>query len=669
MFQEKSMNRVRSTLLVILSIVMLVLLAYASSSVASISPQNVQVPATTLPESLDFATHSLRDPWDMSEYSDVSKNINGSGQQLMFNNLVLEKGIFSASTVNVPFAGFSVLYPGYYPATMYVDNDGAKYPISSASYKCVYFAMNTSASGFYMVSWYKDSTLQENGVSVGQITSPGQWQLYRVDLSQPPANGIAWNESPLWQGLFLTPTDQQYTRFEVDWIRLTSCSPVTTDITWEPDPAASTLWVLPSGTDRAIMVADDVDGSSGAYTLDTQGLPPGSYQVGLGTAATPPDTWSETPLVINQMPVVTFDKPSPTSGQDYATQQGNPWDFSDEADTPLVRTQEQPGALQWFYADGLLDLTTPSGTQSLDLDPQVYLNVPESFNGNQYRYLTFRMYTEWFDLAGNYIPWPNGPGGMVARWIWITPSLAGAEDQECIYVGEDIPYDIGWVTYTIDLFDIAGLGGVVELLSNSPPHCPADISTASWATTSSIEKVRFDPNENVTQILDTITGGGPFHQQLDWIKLTSVDQGQQGEAFPIKLSVNKPMQQDQFTFYYTTDRAQPTQNPAVILDEQPPDPETIAFFLPIVGVDRMPPITYPAPQSIAAKPLWGKASATPTTPPITSVTYESTEDASNELTFWWDTTSVPAAQYYLCVSANDGLNNAIYCSEAPLNIQ
>jgi hypothetical protein len=582
----------------------------------------------------------------------------------------MANGVFSANTLDVDFPVFSVLFPGYYPATMYVGNDGAKYPISSASYKCLYFAMNTPSPASFLVAWYKDSYLTENGVAVGNITIPNQWQLYQVNLSQVATSGTAWDALPSWQGLLFNPTTQHNTSFAIDWMRLTSCSPVTTDITWEPDPAANALWVLPNGTDRAIMVADDVDGSSGAYTLDTQGLPPGSYQVGLGTTATPPETWSETPLVINQMPVVTFDKPSYTSGTDYATQQGNPWDFSDAADTPIVRSEAQPGALQWFYQDGVLDLTTPSGTQVADVDPQVYLNTPEPFNGNQYRYLTFRMYTEWFDLAGNYIPWPNGTDGMMARWIWITPSLAGDPNQICAYVGEDIPYDIGWQTYTVDLFDIAGLGGVVEALGNVPPHCPAEVSSVSWATTTGIDQVRFDPNENVTQMIDPITGGGPFHQQLDWIKLTSVDQGTQGEAFPIKLSVNKPMQQDQFTFYYTTDRAQPTQNPAVILNEQPPEPEQLAFFLPFVGVDRMPPITYPAPQSTAAKPLWGKAHASPTTPPLTRATYEPTDDdASSELTFWWDTTSVPAAQYYLCVSANDGLNNVMYCSEAPLNIQ
>ena len=38
-------------------------------------------------------------------------------------------------------------------------------------------------------------------------------------------------------------------------------------------------------------------------------------------------------------------------------------------------------------------------------------------------------------------------------------------------------------------------------------------------------------------------------------------------------------------------------------------------------------------------------------------------------TFMWDTSGVPIGTYYICVKANDGSNQTVYCSETTVSIQ
>jgi hypothetical protein len=407
----------------------------------------------------------------------------------------------------------------------------------------------------------------------------------------------------------------------VDWVRLTDCGDVSHTVTWQPDGALlNAIWVRPAGTTRDIRVRTGVSGNAGTAQLDVQGLEPGTYAVRLGTSsnccsvnATSGD------LVVNQAPIAEFLSPSPISGADYASNAGNTWDFADQAD--VASTENMASTL----ANGVLDTTTESGSLPGGLDAQVWLNTPAAFNGGQYRYLVFRMYTAWI------APWANAPDGMVVRWGWSIPGASGAPTNRCHLVSHDIPFDLDWQTYVLDLH--TGINGQPE--ETSVLDCPAQ--WPSWAGSSTITNVRLDLNENVTAATDPITNGGPFHQILDWVRLTAAPEVSGGTPYLVQLDLNRPANQvDSVAYYYTTTRSDPTQTRAVAwTGGTPAGPNRI--FLPFLGRGG------------------GAAGGSDTLPQA-------------DLTFRWDTRGVPDNNYYLCAVITIRPNTATYCSDVPVNV-
>ncbi len=290
------------------------------------------------------------------------------------------------------------------------------------------------------------------------------------------------------------------------------------------------MWLRPVGTNRQIRVATDVVGQSGSYQLDVQGIAPGSYVVGLSNSLTGCCiVESDEILEINQTPIANFANPNFYSGPDYATMAGNAWDFLDSADVVKV------GGVQGNLVDGVLDLVT---IKSNGADPKVYLNTPQLIpNSKEFRYFTFRMYTEG--------PWQNVPDGMILRWIWVQLNNRG---EECYRVSQDIPYDVGWQIYSIDMHD--AFNGIAEEVAGS---CSG--SSWHWLDSSPISKFRLDPNENIL--------GVPLHQQIDWVRLTQVESVQQGSQFTIRIGLNKnPSEISRVEFFYTDDPSSPTKHPA-----------------------------------------------------------------------------------------------------------
>jgi hypothetical protein len=229
-------------------------------------------------------------------------------------------------------------------------------------------------------------------------------------------------------------------------------------------------------------------------------------------------------------------------------------------------------------------------------DPQVILALPttQKINTNSYRYLTFRMSTK-----NGKAPWANPAVGMIARWIW---TANGPHRLPCSLVSQAIPYDVGFQTYTIDLYNAVN-GKAVSKLGDCT-------GLSTWIGSGAITQLRFDPNENITctkakPIIRAYCGN--FVQSLDYIRLTGMDQVTAGTAFPIGITLNRSSDTlKSLTFYYTTAVSQPTQSLAV-----------------------------------------GTVQSTGT-----SVTYN------------WDTTGVPTGTYFICAQADDGLNPVTYCSEA-----
>ena len=565
------------------------------------------------PEGNDFATQVLRDPWDMDEYGDISQYINQSGQANILQDIKVENGLFSARSVDD--AQFFPLFPGYNTA-MLIGKVGHHYPILSSKYKTLYIAMKVDSGppapwpDMFQIMWFADERLNGPGgiwgyskfitlyPEAGTATPNPLWKLFKIDLSAGDASGggTPWTGSPFWQGLRIDPTMQKQVNFQVDWIRLTDSQPVNFPIAFNGGGANFSVWIVPAGTNREILVQT---GISSPFNLDLQGIAPGVYAYLIKNGSTVIESGN---FEINQAPIVNFTRPSPTGGEDYASMTGNPWNMAEDADAVVDCAGHQ-------FKDGKLDLTTPAFGQQgggCNGDPKIYLNVPVPFKPGDYRYLSFRLYT-----AG---PWQNVPQGMMARWIWT------GDGGNCQFVSQDIPFDVGWQTYTIDLFDSFN-GSPEAVVGNCPYH--------SWKDTPSVLGLRFDPNENIL--------GYPMVQAIDWIKLYKGDRVPRGVPFPVKMVLNKRLAETGLSYFYTTDpKNHPQQQAARVYLSRPSLSTNSPYrvYLPVINSNFDPTDV----------------------PPPNSVTYN------------WDTSPVPPGDYYICVSATDSLNQTSVCSDVPVQI-
>jgi hypothetical protein len=153
-----------------------------------------------------------------------------------------------------------------------------------------------------------------------------------------------------------------------------------------------------------------------------------------------------------------------------------------------------------------------------------------------------------------------------------------------------------------------------------------------------------DPNENIL--------GVPLHQQLDWVRLTEEVSVTRGSPFPISIGLNKQTSAIQSTeFFYTDNLANPTQHPA--------NKFTVVSNL-IDSNDLEGPPGNPQSSTIAENLLF----------PMIVKNYAPSDlpVVANEIRFNWDTNTVPAGEYFICVRVSDNLNQAIYCSEVPVKV-
>jgi hypothetical protein len=599
----------------------LILLVSIASITSPVSSEPVFEPVdmvARVPEGNDFATKVLGDPWDMNEFSDVGKALNNSGRASLVQNFQVSNGIFSAESTDRNYALFYVLVPGTVFG-MNIGKVGENYPIPSHTYHCMYIRLRVDTTSDYgwAAAWlpsFSEVTSEGNGGQTWGMKlhedglPPGSWRVYSVDLAAPPGDPgyffENWMDRPYWKGLRIYPTATANTRFDVDWIRLTDCQPVNYTVEWQSFYGQTRLWAGIGQQQKDIYITS-LGSWQSSYTWDVQGLEPGQYY--LGVEANGQMNWLPQSLYIEPAPIITFTSPSPFSGDDYATLAGNPWDFTDEQDAPRIE------CTNGTVSEGVLDLVTPPPSQTPNIckgsiigevDSKVFLNIPDSsLTGAQYRYLSFRHY-----ISGDH---EVAADGMIGRWIW--------RYGDCTQVSQDIPYQVGWHTYTIDLYDPA-LG-----FAEAAAGCGRNY----WQNAGNIWRIRFDPNENWTgNLVPAMT----FHQQFDWIRLTKMPRVEKGDTFRIRIQSNKNQSDLSMAFYYTTDPvSQPYQNRVVSYRSQPPVMEEYNLYIPMVlnfwNVFDLGGTSYP-----------------------------------------WDISAVTPNTYYICVRADDGYNQATYCSEVPVEV-
>jgi hypothetical protein len=575
--------------------------------VATSEPEAVYI----LGEGFDFATRNLSDPWDMSNFSDISQWLNHASPNNL-TDIQVAGGLFSARTLG-NYSDFYPLFPGYQPGVN-SGKIGALFPINSSTYACFYMAMKSDpkTTDFMTVFWAADKNFVSPGyqewgqAAYGYPLPINQWQLYRINLNQP--KGLAnkpWSSQQYWQAFRVTPSLVANTQFFIDWVRLTNCQPVNVNLTGLPQGAYS-MWLGTGSPERQILVVNSFSPSNGSYTWDVQGIPAGNYNYYVKNSAG--NLIQQGQVNIVGSPIVTFTSPSPYSGQDYANGQGNPWDM-EPSDITLIN------CATYGFSNGILSLDTQSracsGPGANEADPKIYLNSTDHGNLSSYRYLSFSSRTDG--------AWSVPDLGMIVRLIW----RLDRPGEDCYYISRAVALDVGWHTYTVDLYD--PLNGMPEEIT--PGNCPA----VSWRDQGAVGPVvgfRLDPNENIT--------GSVMHQEFDWLRLTKVEQVTQGKPVTIRVLLNKPPSEVSLNFFYTTALSLPTQN--------------------LASTYSMTSLISPYPVYL---PFVFKTD--PNYDPFV-------EQIPADVTYLWNTAGVTPGEYYICAQAVDGYNQATYCSQAPVKI-
>ncbi len=586
-----------------------------------VSPVQAASGIIEAPEGNDFATIELGNPWDMDSITDISRGFNGD--LFHIRNFFVSNGVFSGQSTD-SYASFYVLHPGYLPG-MRSGTIGFLHPINPNKYSCVYVASyvpQASAIHYHWFSWVKDMHLTEGGgYTYGMRLNTNRWMLYSYNLATWPHEADEEWTLRQWQGLRLIVTDQTWTNFQVDWVRLTDCNPVLVTIAGLTFGNQYDLWIGHGNPERQILAASGISpDNNGRLHFDVQGIEPDiyTYYVKQGN-----NIVKQGKLIIHAKPVPEFVSPSPITGEEYSEWAGNSWDLSAPNDIAAVYCAE------WNFDAGVLNVYTRPGSQqpkkckglgdAKEADPKIYLNSPRSVDISTYRYLAFRQY-----IGG---PWQLPAKGMVVRWIWRTVN-PNDPSKYCEYVSPEVVLDVGWRTYWTELYDTFN-GLPVETGGTS---CPQNIH---WKDQhNALLYFRIDPNENITN--------ETFHQKFDWIGLYKMDSVEKGHYYYVRISLNKrPETLVNMHLYYTDNLSNPkkysaqgeftaglSQYSSVSSDLENPPQAIYRLFVPMVFSDF---ITVP-----------------------------------NLITFRWNTASVAPGIYYICTESHDGFNQSLYCSKAPV---
>lgn len=679
-----------------LSLAMVSLFAAQESQPTQAAPLAIK-----LPESKEFATQVLADPWDMNQFSDISQYLNESGQYPYIVDFSVENGIFKGTANNFwhPLRNewiidpqFFVLFPGYYTASL-LEKIGENYPINASTYRCLYMAMKVeSGKGVdqFQVFWYEDERLNSDGGRWGQskgqvlypesplydptqngtISNPWVYKLYRYDLADNSQSlgPNFWTSLSQWKGIRIDPTIQE-TDFEVDWVRLTNCSAVNLPdaITWTGGDAK--IWIRPQGTTREILLGPRPDQTfvtpsfkavSSPFNPDLQGVAPGAYDI-LVRRSTDGALLKTVAIEINQAFTAEYVRPSFISGQDYSTSSGAAWDFSESSDITSVQCSQYN-----FNTPGVISLMTregenqPSGCYGVEgsivfADPKIILNTPATLYPDQFRYLSWTM-----QAVRNV---QNVPGGMIVRWIWSTDSYTRPnQGYRCHMVSQDMPFDVGTHTYSVDLFDVFQ-GSVEEVAGDCPPA-----SSLDWQSSKPILDLRFDPNENVVL--------GDFSQYIDQIYLTKPDQVTIGEKYLIQIHFNRPVQEITSllislvklpstppldTFDSALVNAQSQGLPAPTLQEYLTTSGTLAYSRQVID---------PASLSMEVNPTAALQTLAGGSVVYIPMATNNWSTALDEYTLLenWSTIGMQAGDYQVCITVDDDYNQLEWCSEAFLRV-
>jgi hypothetical protein len=245
--------------------------------------------------------------------------------------------------------------------------------------------------------------------------------------------------------------------------------------------------------------------------------------------------------------------------------------------------------------------------------------VYPSIDTRKYRYMSYRYFHGGEQNVGE---------GWVARlgW-WADGSVSPSEPpvmSRAIIIFED------WNTYNVDLW-------APDVLAETyPPGTPAWLDSRP-------NRLRFDPDELAAFL-------APGTIQLDWIKLTAMDEVKQGGVFPIGYEVNATLPVT-LTFYYDT-------------DQNPVNGNTRIGVKALASTTSMPSQTVGDKAVQTLVPAAANSTHKVYLPLIVRNYPLCTGDC-----YLWNTANVAKGTYYVCIKSQDPYNATYRCSEAPVMIK
>ena len=455
-------------------------------------------------EGYDYATQAWAAPWNFDEVSDLIRSHSLNGTAAVNGSLTAEIGGID------PY--FFLLFPGL-PSAINL-NTGDQRPIDTSKYTRASFRFCTDVHHMFQQArlyWYDGYT---NGIAYPSqiILLDSGCKLYIHDLSnqtgwQGEINGLRFDLDYLETG----------DGFSIDWFRLTEA----------PDWSNSyQIWwtdLGPTGKPLQLFLDPDASGYDGHMiaelfdapgvgnvdwgSVDTgfplpQDFQPGPYYV-YARVGGQPAGYSGAPIVINQAPAIQFANPSYTTGRDYATNQGNPWDMDSSGSDGVVG-----GSIAYRFEGWQVVARNTGG------DPGFRFNVPIPIDTSYYRYFSIELQSQY--------SFYDARGGM-ARLYWMNDYYHPTTTEDLV-----INATAQWRTYSLDL--------------SQTPLEPGRVQNP-W-TSSDWQILRFDPNENVTGI--------DWEWRIRDAKLTGPPEA--APYLPIQWEIDNPEDEDVLlTLYYDTD--------------------------------------------------------------------------------------------------------------------
>lgn len=321
------------------------------------------------------------------------------------------------------------------------------------------------------------------------VTKEG-WNTYAMDLATAhiTAGNPVWDSHSTINVFRFDPNEipGKHITGHLDYVTLTSKP-------WS-DASYTVKWSRATGdTSAQVKVYQDSDTNpnngktllatttlgAGSYLWNTSALAEGSYYVYLEIddgVNQPRAFYSRLPVTVKRQAAVTFTIPNRSTvlSDDFATKNGNEWDFANDSDLNKNAPFPPTGynGLSNVAVNGTFKATTNSD------DSNIFLNMAggATINTGQYNKLRFRMYSGY-------------TAGIVnAQLIWY--SVGGNIGQT-----DFISVEPGWGVYAVDL-----------------------AADGEW--TGNVQYIRFDPmaNSNVDFQIDWVHLAGPKTLNVSWTK-------------------------------------------------------------------------------------------------------------------------------------------------------